>query len=1357
MESTPDLDSVVNAPDQPLEDVSNPDSNMLEYSPLIDNFTKNEPIFDNELLFPTPRESEITHFENGSLNSATIESIITHLSSPEIIDYQFLVDFFLTFREYIDSLPLLELILCRLIWCLRAASSTDDTNKAKIGNLALVRTFVLLRHWLLNHFQDDFINNCQLRQLFTEAINGIVKYPIFISSTDSLQTKVIVDLKKIYIRLCNVYWSTTSLERLGNVDILTYDIPAYESISSSRLSILGLKQLRNPSARRSGILSMVEKRSSDATNLLLQEHAEATKGNNILETILRSKSNKNAKQLNSDKFILHPKGSLVSLEANKPPSENIRRLSTLDNLYNNILEDVRATPIQGVKTISDPHYDENKENGFALNGKVDVFSDSKINTIVPNTPTKKVKKSTPAIQKSTKPEMSQHPLKSNSDLKTKKKKNFLMSIFHSKEQQSTTSKKTPTQKAAQPNIEKTASEDAEEEKIIISDDKLDLLSSRVITEYQNLMADSPSFRKRLSRQLLNNSSKQSVLSICLNLNELHEMTEDYTHDSPSKVAPKRKDDTLDSTELLNNFNNKLHQVDDLEPKTDLHDITDLNSFRDDCSDPDTDAMIQAINRVSAPSFKSPSVTMNWSNSLDVSNSGNGIEDIAQNEGDNDSDPITQEEVDLISVLTGNSNLSATAQQDVIITTEISTCVDASSDNADVLAVKSRSAVSENADEQHDQDIKLPTDSVGASEGQEVRDISLMSSSEEDEYDDSEDDGDIAEIPTDFRSSINGNGDQNLDLQNRFSINIISRNSHISTKSYMTYDSGLSFESKRYSRNFSKMDNKLRKKGSFGDLRIVSPPDNTRSPVYETDTENEDGEIYFDSLNGEEKKNISSESILNFEEPILLRELPFYDDSNNDEHDDLDQASATPEAMMTNRDTIDSFKSGDSTVSMIPSPTVSYLLPYPGISQTAIAELAAIPDERFGNDPISHALCKLKGGSSCFLPQVEIGLNDEQSRSEANIHEEDESDGDFNNLLLEDDNRSSLIDEMKLENKVRDLFISRNPNEVAIENRLQRKETARSSKFEISILSTTPKKALNVGKSMSIEEAMYKGNHIPFILSYESETLAEQFTMIERDSLLEIDWKELIHLKWDTAMNPYNSWLRLLLDRHDKHGLNIITLRFNLMTNWTVSEILLSKDPNVRVKTISRFIRIAHKCKNLQNYATMYQIVLALNTNIIKNLKMTWKKLDVADLLLYKNLRDLTSPDKNFLNFRNELDHVKATKGIIPFLALDLSDLTVNSEKPTIVKDINKEKAGLTDDEDEIEKEKEDVDEDDEYELINIEKFRVSCSILKKILRFIEWSKLYDFKIDQDLLSKCLYISSLSEEEMHYCFDNLVEA
>ena len=70
-------------------------------------------------------------------------------------------------------------------------------------------------------------------------------------------------------------------------------------------------------------------------------------------------------------------------------------------------------------------------------------------------------------------------------------------------------------------------------------------------------------------------------------------------------------------------------------------------------------------------------------------------------------------------------------------------------------------------------------------------------------------------------------------------------------------------------------------------------------------------------------------------------------------------------------------------------------------------------------------------------------------------------------------------------------------------------------------------------------------HLPFILAYDSELLAKQFTLIEKDALLEIDWKELVELSWSQTDADVKDWVELLNSRYIK-GVEVVIARFNLV-------------------------------------------------------------------------------------------------------------------------------------------------------------------------------------------------------------------
>uniref|UniRef100_A0A060TBN1 ARAD1D36388p n=1 Tax=Blastobotrys adeninivorans TaxID=409370 RepID=A0A060TBN1_BLAAD len=250
-------------------------------------------------------------------------------------------------------------------------------------------------------------------------------------------------------------------------------------------------------------------------------------------------------------------------------------------------------------------------------------------------------------------------------------------------------------------------------------------------------------------------------------------------------------------------------------------------------------------------------------------------------------------------------------------------------------------------------------------------------------------------------------------------------------------------------------------------------------------------------------------------------------------------------------------------------------------------------------------------------------------------------------------------------------------------------------------------------------------HTPFILSYSAKEIAEQLTLIERDAVSLVDWKELIELNWPgTNLTPVHSWVSLILQNSSRSGVEMVISRFNLMVNWVKSQILLTWDYDERVRTISTFIQIAYESANTyHNYASMMQIVLALGSSNIEKLKLTWKGVPDDDLHKLRLLQDLVSPLKNFANLReeirraiNQLDH-----GCVPFVGMYLSDLTANAQQPT-------EHDGK----------------------INYAKFTTAASIVKSLLHCIERGSRYKIIPNEGLLAKCLYIHCLTAEEMDRC-------
>jgi hypothetical protein len=173
-------------------------------------------------------------------------------------------------------------------------------------------------------------------------------------------------------------------------------------------------------------------------------------------------------------------------------------------------------------------------------------------------------------------------------------------------------------------------------------------------------------------------------------------------------------------------------------------------------------------------------------------------------------------------------------------------------------------------------------------------------------------------------------------------------------------------------------------------------------------------------------------------------------------------------------------------------------------------------------------------------------------------------------------------------------------------------------------------------------------HLPFILAYDSETLAQQFTIIEKDALDEIDWKELIELRWKQSSPQIRDWVQYLRTQ-EARGVDVVIARFNIIVKWAVSECVLTESTEERARCIVKYIHIAAHARRLRNYATMYQITIALLSNDVSRLKNTWALIPPAEIQIMKELEALVQPLRNFHNLRVEMETATTEEGCIPFI------------------------------------------------------------------------------------------------------------
>jgi hypothetical protein len=136
----------------------------------------------------------------GDIIAATPARIVAQISSASFMDYELVSDFFLTFRAYLSTNEVLDLLLARLRWAINRLE--DD------GRIIRIRTFAALRHWILNYFMDDFVVNRKLRVEYCNQINEMYRKVEQRNGGGTSDLKILQDLKRCWNGRCSLYWDS---------------------------------------------------------------------------------------------------------------------------------------------------------------------------------------------------------------------------------------------------------------------------------------------------------------------------------------------------------------------------------------------------------------------------------------------------------------------------------------------------------------------------------------------------------------------------------------------------------------------------------------------------------------------------------------------------------------------------------------------------------------------------------------------------------------------------------------------------------------------------------------------------------------------------------------------------------------------------------------------------------------------------------------------------------------------------------------------------------------------------------------------------------------------------------------------
>ncbi|KNE64650.1 hypothetical protein AMAG_10007 [Allomyces macrogynus ATCC 38327] len=128
-------------------------------------------------------------------SSATALEMVRRLTSE--IDYDFLSDFFIVYRMFMDPLHLAKLLV------LRVRASVPFPADSDARRVSRFRTFVVLRHWFQNYYEYDFADNKALRRYMGKALKTMTHMPALMAT--GMDRRQIKAIKRLWISCSEKY------------------------------------------------------------------------------------------------------------------------------------------------------------------------------------------------------------------------------------------------------------------------------------------------------------------------------------------------------------------------------------------------------------------------------------------------------------------------------------------------------------------------------------------------------------------------------------------------------------------------------------------------------------------------------------------------------------------------------------------------------------------------------------------------------------------------------------------------------------------------------------------------------------------------------------------------------------------------------------------------------------------------------------------------------------------------------------------------------------------------------------------------------------------------------------------------
>ena len=178
-----------------------------------------------------------------------------------------------------------------------------------------------------------------------------------------------------------------------------------------------------------------------------------------------------------------------------------------------------------------------------------------------------------------------------------------------------------------------------------------------------------------------------------------------------------------------------------------------------------------------------------------------------------------------------------------------------------------------------------------------------------------------------------------------------------------------------------------------------------------------------------------------------------------------------------------------------------------------------------------------------------------------------------------------------------------------------------------------------------------------LFSYSEDEIASYLTCVSYELLSKITLNEFFNKNFNK-------------NNKNKNSPNIIRVidRFDKMIFFIIEDIFSYDDKESRAELITKWLKIALKCKDFNNFNDMLMINTCFCNYLFKKLRQTWKKLNKKTLVAMNQLNKFCAGHQCYLNIRRAIFNAKGNP-YVPYLGILLKEI-MNIEEMKYLTDEN---------------------------------------------------------------------------------------